>query len=52
MLKNNCNTTIARDVTESCQNIIKITGIVMSRIPVMHLCIKRFPLPTKTLMPQ
>ena len=43
MLKNKCNTTIARDVTESCHKIMKITGIVTSRIPAMHLQIKRCP---------
>jgi len=43
MLENKCNTTIARDVTESRQKIMKITGIVTSRIPVTHLCIKRCP---------
>ena len=37
MLKNKCNTTIARDVTESLLKILKITEIVMSHIPVMHL---------------
>mgnify|MGYP006183085757 CR=1 FL=1 len=37
MLKNKCNTTIARDVTESSLKKLKITGIVTSRIPVMHL---------------
>ena len=43
MLKNKCNMTIARDVTESSLKILKITGIVTSRIPVMHLGIKRCP---------
>ena len=43
MLKNKCNKTIACDVTESSLKIVKITGIVMSRIPVMHLGVKRCP---------
>ncbi len=51
MLINKCNMTIAHDITESCQKIMKITGIVMSQIPVMHLRIKRCPKTLRTQLP-
>ena len=43
MLKNKCNTTFTRDVTERSLKKLKITETVTTRIPVMHLGIKRCP---------
>ena len=43
MLKIKWYMTITRDVTESSLKKVKITGIVTSLIPVIHLCNKRCP---------
>ncbi len=43
MLKNKYNTTITHGITESRQKIMKITGIVMSCIPVIPLRLKGCP---------